>query len=111
MIQFKQPEIKGNLEIVAVEKEDEFEGKIEKWTEVMIHGDPDGLRSLAKLLLQLADFDQETNPNLPAGAKEHEHLQPNFELSSNSFQTIIGRLDAKATGEFHKGYIPKNGSK
>ncbi len=72
----------------------------------MIHGDPEGLRSLANLLLKIANLDQESVAALPVGAREHVHLRPNFGLSASSFRVIVGRLDAKGTGEFYPGYVP-----
>ena len=47
-------EITGHLDIFVADNEDEFEGEIEKWQEVLIHGDPEGLRSFAKLLMKIA---------------------------------------------------------
>ncbi len=99
--------ITGHLDIVVDQIEDEFEGVTERWTEVQIHGDTAGLRSLANLLLKIADLDQENIAALPAGAREHRHLRPNFELSNSSTSVIVGRLDAKGTGDFYDRYIPK----
>jgi len=96
----------GNLDIFIIQNEDEFEGKIEKWEEILIHGDPEGLRSLAALLIKLADTDQNNIVDLPVGAREHVHLRPRFELSASSEQVIIGRLDAKGTGAFYERYVP-----
>jgi hypothetical protein len=76
-----------------------------KQQEILIHGDPEGLRSLATLLLQLADLDQNTITDLPIGAREHIHLQPGRGLSNSSERVIIGRLDAKGTGAFYDRYI------
>ncbi len=106
----KGNEIDGHLDICISHQEDEFEGVIEKWDEVLIHGDPEGLRSFAKLLLELADLNQEgvDDKYLPVGAREHYHLGRNIELSNTSvFQVTVGRLDAKGTGEFYEGYRPK----
>jgi uncharacterized protein YdeI (YjbR/CyaY-like superfamily) len=88
------------LDIFVADNEDEFEGEITKWQKVMIHGDPEGLRSLAKLLMKMADLDQEKRTDLPTGAREHYHLRPGWELSKSSVDTIVGRLDAKGTGRF-----------
>jgi hypothetical protein len=98
--------ITGNLDIFTIQNEDEFEGKIEKWQEVLIHGDPEGLRSLATLLIKLADTDQNNNDALPIGAREHVHLRPGNGLSNSSERVIIGRLDAKGTGAFYERYVP-----
>ena len=82
--------------------------RTEKWTEVLIHGDPKALKSLAEQLIYLAELNQEKVPDclLPTGAREHIHLRPNLELSKNSLTTIIGRLDSKGTKEFHDKFIP-----
>jgi hypothetical protein len=105
----KGNEMDGELNIFVSHREDEFEGVISKWEEVSIHGNPEGLRSLAKLLLELADLNQdEVEDNyLPIGAREHYHLRPNIELSNRSVEVIIGRLDAKGTGEFYGGFVSK----
>lgn len=106
MRKYKSP-ITGHLDIIVTQNEDELEGIKEHWNEVLIHGDPEGLRSLANILLKLADLDQESIADLPIGAGEHEHLQPKFDLSNSSEAVIIGRLDAKGTGVFYDRYVPK----
>jgi hypothetical protein len=102
-------EIEGHLDIYVVQNEDEFEGELSKWNEVSIHGDPEGLRSFAKLLIEIANLDQEKvdNKELPVGAREHYHLRPELELSKSSDEVIVGRLDAKGTGVFYTRYISK----
>ena len=106
MKKYKSP-ITGHLDITIIKNESEFEGGIEYWNDVLIHGDPQGLRSLANLLLKLADLDQGTVVGLPVGAREHYHLRPKFDLSNSSQQVIVGRLDANGTGVFYDSYIPK----
>ncbi|HEV2482991.1 MAG TPA: hypothetical protein VGS79_25175 [Puia sp.] len=103
-----RPKIKitGHLDILVDLKEEEDDGEIVKWQDVLIHGDPEGLRSLAAILLEIADIDQNDIDDLPIGAREHLHLRPKYELSNSSVQVIIGRLDAKGTGEFYPSYIP-----
>ncbi len=106
----KGNEIEGHLEIKVIEDEDEFEGKIEKWNEILIHGDSEGLKSLAKQLIYLAELNQEQvdDKYLPSGAREHLHFSPNIELSKSSTITIVGRLDCKGTKEFPVNYSPKD---
>jgi hypothetical protein len=99
--------ITGNLDIFIVQNEDDFDGEIMKWQDILIHGDPEGLKSLALLLIKLADTNQNDIVDLPIGAREHVHLQPKYDLSSSSDRVIIGRLDAKGTGAFYDRYIPK----
>ena|ERR1700733_7339701 len=101
-------EIAGHLDIIVTDNEDEDDGEIRKWQEVLIHGDPEGLRSFAKLLIKIANLNQEIQTDWPAGTREHYHLRPNFELSKSSIETIVGRIDAKGTGDFYKGYIAKD---
>ena len=103
-------EIKGHLDIVVSGNEDEFEGEITKWQEVLIHGDPEGLKSFAKLLLKIANLNQEDQTNFPVGAREHYHLRPNWELGKSSVGTIVGRIDAKGTGRFYDSYVEKDAS-
>jgi hypothetical protein len=101
-------EISGHLDIFVTENEDESEGEKTKWKEILIHGDPEGLKSFARLLIKLADTDQGTISGLPVGAREHIHLRPKFDLSNSSEEVIVGRLDAKGTGFFYDRYIKKN---
>jgi hypothetical protein len=98
--------LKGNLDIFVIQKEEDFDGKIERWREILIHGDPEGLRSFAALLIKLADTNQNDDVDLPVGAREHVHLRPKLDLSNSSEAIIVGRLDAKGTGAFYDRYIP-----
>lgn len=106
MKKWKSP-ITGNLDIFIVQNEEEFEGETEKWQDILIHGDPEGLRSLAKVLIKLAETNQADVIDLPIGAREHVHLRPKLDLSISSENVIVGRLDAKGTGVFYDRYIPK----
>jgi len=101
-------EITGHLDICVLDNEDEFEGEITKWQEISIHGDPEGLRSFDRLLMKIADLNQENQTDLPVGAREHYHLRPNFELSKSSVETIVGRIDAKGTGRFYDRYVSRD---
>jgi hypothetical protein len=78
---------------------------------VFIGGDPNGLRSLAKMLNWLADADQESHPTMPDGEREHIHLcvGPTYdELTLFSVNTELCRLDAKGTGELPDYYHKVN---
>jgi hypothetical protein len=110
---YKGGEIKGHLDIFVTHNEDEFEGETSKWEEILIHGDPEGLRSFAKLLIDIADLNQEEvdDKDLPIGAREHYELRPGLELANSSDQVVVGRLDAKGTGVFYDRYIAKDNSK
>jgi hypothetical protein len=99
-------DIKGNLDIYITQNECEFDGEIMKWQDILIHGDPKGLKSLATLLIKIANTNQDDIVGLPNGAREHVHLRPKFDLSNSSQQVIVGRLDAKGTGAFYDRYIP-----
>lgn len=101
-------EIDGHLEIKVIENDSDEDN--EKWNEILILGDSDGLKSLAKQLIYLAELDQDgvDDKYLPNGAREHLHLRPNLELSKSSIETIIGRLDSKVKKEFPTSYIPKD---
>jgi hypothetical protein len=105
----KGNEIEGHLDIFISQNRDEDNGEITTWDEILIHGNPEGLKSLAKLLIEIAELNQEQleNSYLPIGAREHYFLRPGFELSKSSNEVIIGRLDAKGTGEFYERFIPK----
>jgi hypothetical protein len=100
-------EIIGNLDIFIGQHEDEIDGEIIKWRDVLIHGDPQGLKSLAALLMKIADTNQDDMADLPIGAREHVHLRPKYDLSNSSEPVIIGRLDAKGSGAFYDRYIPR----
>jgi len=106
-------EITGHLDIQVDNKEDEFEGQIEKWQDVLIHGDPEGLRSFSQFLMKVADLNQESIPDkdLPYGEREHYHLRPQWDLAKSSVQVIVGRLDAKGTGHFYDSYVSKDAEK
>lgn len=104
-------EIFGHLDILIHDNEDEFEGEIVKWREILIHGDPEGLKSFANLLIKLADTNQDDIDGLPIGAREHIHLSPKVDLSNSSEEVIVGRLDAKGTGSFYDSYIKKDNAK
>jgi hypothetical protein len=100
-------EIAGNLDIFIDEQVDETDGETKRWQDILIHGDPEGLRSLARILLKMADLNQNEIADLPVGAREHVHLRPKIDLSNSSQQLIIGRLGAKGTGAFYHRFIPK----
>jgi hypothetical protein len=95
------PAIEGNLEISR-----NPDG-------ILIGGDPDGLRSLGRLLIWLADVDQESHPTMLDGQRARVHLHANEPVnSSNSLtsfseKTELSRLDAKGTGNFPEKYPDK----
>jgi len=111
MLKDYKSQISGHLDIIVTENEDELDGEKMQWKEILIHGDPDGLKSFAKLLIKLADLNQDNVDGLPIGAREHIHLRPKIELSNSSEEVIVGRLDAKGTGIFYDSYISKDNSK
>ncbi len=93
------PQLKGNVEISLQRYgRDPYD--------VFIGGDPEGLRSLAGMLLWLADVNQEVS-GMPDGEREHIHLSPGWQLSGNSRRTELCRLDAKATGDFPPNFVSK----
>lgn len=110
MSNFKSP-IRGHLDIFVSHNEDVIEGEISKWEEILIHGNPEGLKSFANLLNSLADLDQDSLNNLPDRGREHFHLRPKFELANSSDLVIVGRLDAKGDGLFYDRYIPNKFNK
>jgi hypothetical protein len=87
----KLPENKGKLDIFLKNDEDDA-------PEIMIIGNPDGLRYLSELLKSLADYDQDRR-NLPKGEREHIHLHANYQLGRHSCEVEVCRADAKGTGE------------
>lgn len=109
----KGGEIEGHLDIFVAQKEDDFNGKTSTCNEIFIHGNPEGLRSFAKLLIEIADLNQEEidDKYLPIGAREHFHLRPKIELSNSSDSVIVGRLDAKGIGNFYDRFVAKSNYK
>ncbi len=81
------PPLKGNIQVTGGSPEDDP-------PEVVIQGDPEGLRSLAAVLCALADIDQTRLADLPpSGSREHLHLNAGRHLGENSARLILGRLD------------------
>lgn len=103
-----QSEITGHLDLFVADNEEEFEGQTEKWQTIVIHGDPQGLKSFARLLMRLADLQQDEQTDLPIGAREHVSLRPNLDLSASSVEVVVGRIDAKGTGAFYDRYVAKS---
>lgn len=90
-----EPNIRGNLEISIVPDPHDAGPQ-----SIFIGGDPESLRSLAEMLLWLAELDQNTALEASNETREHIHLTPNVVLSRNSVPAEVCRLDAKETGEF-----------
>ena len=106
----KGDEIQGELDIFVSHSQEGNHYQSVTGNEILIHGNPEGLRSLAKLLLEIAELNQEAVEDkfLPVGAREHYHLRAGIELSKSSNEVIIGRLEAKGTGAFYDRFISKN---
>jgi hypothetical protein len=81
--------IAGDLRISTYEGDD---GLV-----VTLYGDPDGLRSLAAILKDLAALDQQHVPskNLPVGEGFHLHLIESRGLASESLKLDLGRSDPR----------------
>lgn len=88
----KPPPVCGNIEVEPCGQR------------IVVAGDPAGLRSLAELLTWLADLDQESMAHLPEGERAHVHLYPGSQISGNSTELELCRLDAKGTGAFPRGF-------
>ena len=101
-------EITGHLDIFVTDNKDEFEGETETCQSILVHGDPDGLRSFARLLTKIADLNQDDITSLPIGAREHFHLRPGIDISKSSVEVIVGRIDAKGTNLFYDRYVAKD---
>lgn len=106
-----QSEITGHLDLFVGNDEEECDGETEKWQTILIHGDPEGLKSFARLLLRLADIQQDELLALPLGAREHVSLRPDLDIGNSSVEVIVGRLDAKGTGAFYDRYVAKSAYK
>ena len=68
---------------------------------IFLYGDPTGLRSLASKLLLLADLNQLEldGKSCPNSEGVHIHLDQSMGLHLSSCQLIVGRSDAKGTGD------------
>ena len=66
-----------------------------------MYGDPAGLRSFAFKLLKLAELNQSEldERSCPNSEGVHVHLDHSLGLCSNSCELIVGRSDAKGTGD------------
>jgi hypothetical protein len=102
-----QSEITGHLDIFIATHKDGIEDEAINSQDILIHGDPEGLRSFAKLLIRIADLNQDDITEIPSGAREHIHLKPDIDISKSSVEVIVGRLDAKGAGNFYDRYIAK----
>ncbi len=89
--------VNGNIQIWKIDED----GK----SKVMIYGDPEGLKSLGKILIKLAEVNQENYSGMSDGERDHLHISPGYHLSEGSLETILGRLDAKGTGKFPKTFV------
>ena len=87
----KQPKKQGNIDIFPQIQDGNN-------ISIVIIGDPDGLRYLSSLLLNLADCDQEVS-QAPSGSREHVHLHVGYQLGNHSCEVEICRADAKGTKE------------
>ena len=99
--------IKGNLDIHFDSENETVDGVEKPVYEILIHGDPEGLKSFANLLLEIANANQELIDTLPTNARIHNTLNPSIDLSSNSITTTIGRLDAKGTGKYYNKFVSR----
>jgi len=70
-------------------------------TTICVYGDPAGLRSLAFKLLKLAELNQTEldERSCPNSEGVHVHLDHSIGLRLNSCEMILGRSDAKGTGD------------
>ena len=94
---------------INIEIEGDLEISTNKDGGVIIIGNPSGLKSLARIVKEIADYDQEKDKGLPVGERTHVHLNPKLHKDYNgttafSVSTEICRLDAKGTGEYPKKY-------
>ena len=66
---------------------------------VVIAGDPEGLRSLGRLLTWLGDQAVDEWPYLKPGGHAHIHLYPKDDLNGDSREVELMRLDPKGRGK------------
>lgn len=80
------PRLSGSISITGEEEK------------IVIAGDPEGLRSLSALLAWMAGQDLDAWPHLKAGERAHLHVYPRIDISENSREVELVRLDPKAGG-------------
>ena len=70
-------------------------------TTICVYGDPAGLRSFAFKLLKLAELNQSEldERSCPNSEGVHVLLDHSLGLRANSCELIVGRSDAKGTGD------------
>jgi hypothetical protein len=76
--------------------------------DICIYGDPEGLRSLGKALIAIADLDQKSlsDTECPGDDSFHQHYKTGIGLSIPSLPRLtIGRVDEKGTGAV-RDYFP-----
>lgn len=75
---------------------------------VGIYGDPQGLKFLGEVCLEVSKLNQKnlSKKNLPDNEGFHLHLREESELNLNSKDVIIGRLDSKEDESFDWFYPP-----
>jgi len=77
------PKLSGNIQITDKEEK------------ILIAGDPEGLRSLGVLLTWLADQDLGAWPYLKEGQHAHLHIYPRHDISEDSREVELMRMDQK----------------
>ncbi|HTG00238.1 MAG TPA: hypothetical protein VK654_06590 [Nitrospirota bacterium] len=77
------PRLHGNIKIT------------DEACKIVIAGDPEGLRSLGELFSWLADQDLETWPYLQKGQSAHLHVYPRIDISEDSREIELVRIDTK----------------
>ena len=100
------PELEGEIYIVAGKDEEEEIGQ------VILSGDPAGLRSLGNILIAVADLNQSSIEGLPEDGSEHIHLYAGKHIGNGDLAThhlIISRLDMKngRLKGYYKSSLPK----
>jgi hypothetical protein len=99
------PPLNGQIYVVAVKDHSEDIG------EVIIAGDPSGLKSLGMVLIAMSEIDQSQIDSLPDDESEHIHLNPGRHIGIGKLAThrlIISRLDTKSGGlkDYYKSNLP-----
>jgi len=75
--------------------------------EIRIYGDPEGLRSLGRALILIADLDQSTldDRECPPDDSFHQHHTV-MQQDGSSGRLTVGRVDEKASGQISDYFPP-----
>jgi len=105
----KGDEIQGELDIFVSHSQEGNHYQSVTGNEILIHGNPEGLRSLAKLLLEIAELNQEAVEDkfLPVGARELIIYERELNYQKAQTKLLLADLRPKEQVLFTTGLYQK----